>query len=172
MRRELLNFYVKVKRFRNYSWCVQSLHIFTWKHFAKGYIFKIMGAFNYARSFGNFGWEINGMLWYPWKFSGQSDLRPLEVVLFDRPVPYDQKLLLHLQKNSFAVPVHRDVIKILDDRQMKCFDPVANFASFKQCCSLRVVTKFWSTWLSCQSKWPVQGYFIYKKPSIKKCQAE
>ena len=38
--------------------------------------------------------------------------------------------------------------------------------------TLRAVKKFWSRWLSCQSKWPVQGYFIQKMPSIRKCQAE
>ena len=26
--------------------------------------------------------------------------------------------------------------------------------------------------LTCQSKWPFQGYFILKTPSVKKCQAE
>ena len=36
----------------------------------------------------------------------------------------------------------------------------------------RVVRKVWSRWLSCQSKRPVQWYFIQKTPSVKKCQAE
>ena len=35
--------------------------------------------------------------------------------------------------------------------------------------TFRVVSKFWSRGLSCQGKRPVQGYFILKTPSVKKC---
>ena len=35
---------------------------------------------------------------------------------------------------------------------------------------ITVVKKFWSRWLSCQSKWPVHWHFIWKTPSVKKCQ--
>jgi len=36
-------------------------------------------SFHYAKSFGNFGWEINGMLPSVWKFSGQSTGSPNSV---------------------------------------------------------------------------------------------
>ena len=35
-----------------------------------------------------------------------------------------------------------------------------------------VFRKFWRRQLSCHSTRPVQGYFISKMPSVKKCQAE
>ena len=52
-----------------------------------------------------------------------------------------------------------------------CSHLFASYVSLtKRLQQIRVFREFWSRWLSCQSKGPVQRYFIQKMPSIKKCQ--
>ena len=63
---------------------------------------KTSGAFHCTKISGNFGPNINGTVRPRWKFSGKSGPPP-EVVLFDRSVQSDQKLLFHFQKFSFPV---------------------------------------------------------------------
>ena len=64
---------------------------------------EIMRWFHYAKVSGNFGPNVNGMVRPRWKFSGQS-CKPPEVVLFDRLVRSDRKLLFYFQKFPFPVP--------------------------------------------------------------------
>ena len=52
------------------------------------------------------------------------------------------------------------------EQKTKVWSPVLHFQIPR---AIRVVRKFWSRRLSCQSKQPDQGYFILKTPSIKKC---
>ena len=80
---------------------------------------------------------------------------------------------LHLCNDLFTAVSHKcqsNTFSVTKHFHFNIFSLAVNDSIY--CCITEVVRTFWSRWLSCQSKWSVQGYFIYKTPSIKKRQAE
>ena len=94
-----------------------------------------MGAFHYAKIFGNFGREINGTLWSAWKFSVQSGTPP-EGILFDRSVRSVRNLPFHFQKLSFSSPTLLGSSQNFGRDVNGSLDSIENFIQTEKCLSI------------------------------------